>query len=142
MAMKEATVFESAMRGMRHSKHGRVVQIVADGNGACVVLDVEFNAAQKWGMGRTSAGNPGSDRTKIFDQLTTLIARPGSFVTTRGNDKPIEDIARFMQSAGFDLNDWGLPPSVKALFSKGPAPKPKAKPVDVPADDNPAEPTA
>ncbi len=118
---KELTLFESATSGLRVSKHGRVIQIVADGNGACVVMDTEYNAAQKWASSRASAGSPGNDRSKFLDQITTLIARPGSFVSTRGTDKPLEDIARLMLSSGFDLNDWALPPTVKVLFSKGPA---------------------
>ena len=139
MATKDLTLFESAMRGMRVSKHGRVMQLIADGNGACVVQDIEYNAAYKWACSKSSGGSAASDRGKFLDQITTLIARPGSFVNTRGNDKPIEDIARFMQSSGFDLNDWGLPPSVKALFMKGP--KPQAKPKAA-GDTSTAEPPA
>ncbi len=128
MAPKELTLFESAVGSLRVSKHGRLVQIVADGNGACVMMDTEYNVAAKWASSRASAGSPGNDRSKFLDQITTLLARPGSFISTRGNDKPIEDIARLMMTSGFDLNDWAMPPSVKALFSKGPAPKPKAPP--------------
>ncbi len=128
MAPKELTLFESATSSLRISKHGRLVQIVADGNGACLMMDIEYAAAAKWASSRSSAGSPGNDRSKFLDQIATLIARPGSFISTRGGDKPIEDIVRLMLSSGFDLNDWAMPPSVKSLFMKGPAPKMKPPP--------------
>ena len=128
MAKKEPTLLESAMRGLRASKHGRVIQVVADGNGAFVTMDIDFNTANKWAFSKTSSGSPQNDRNKFMDQFATLIARPGSFVNTRGGSKPILDIAKLMKSAGFDLNDWALPPDVKAEFSHGPEPtKPKPK---------------
>ncbi|MEK6806497.1 MAG: hypothetical protein AABY95_07595 [Pseudomonadota bacterium] len=131
---RELTLFESATGSLRISKHGRLMQIVADGNGACVVMDTEYNVAAKWASSRASAGSPGNDRSKFLDQIATLIARPGSFVSTRGSDKPLEDIVRLMLNSGFDINDWGMPPSVKALFSKGPATKPKTPPPSAPPE--------
>lgn len=136
MPQKDPTVFESAMRGMRVVKQGRVVQIIADGNGAVATLDIDYNSAYKWASSKSSSGSSGSDRTRFLDQMPNLVARPGSFINTRGNDKPIEDIVRLMQSAGFDLNDWAIPPTVKVLFMKGPVPKPKAK-TDTPEETPP-----
>lgn len=130
---KELTLFESAAGTLRISKHGRLMQLVADGNGACVVLDMDYQTAQKWAASRTSAGSAQNDRNKFLEQLPTLIARPGSFVSTRGNSKMLEDMVRLMLSSGFDLNDWSLPPDVKALFARGPAPKPKPAKSEPPA---------
>lgn len=118
MSAKLANLYASATRGARVIKQGDVVQIVIDGGGALAAPMQDFQQAQKWANSKPATGNAISDRGRFLEQLPVLIARPGSFCATRGNDKYLEKLAKAMKAGGLDINDWSLPPSVKDLLKK------------------------
>lgn len=111
----KGSLFDAALRGMRVLKQGEVVCLIMDGGGALITFTLDFVAAQKWAQRKPETGNRVTDRGRFLEQLPTLIARPGSFVGTRGSDKIIEKLAKNMIQAGYDLGEWSLPPDVKAM---------------------------
>lgn len=123
------TLYESVESRARIIKQGDIVCIIIDGGGAMVAATQDFMAAQKWAASRTASGNDLTDRARFLEQIPALVARPGSINPTRGSDKLIENLAKNMKQAGYDLSEWQLPPELKNLGHPTPsAPKPKDKP--------------
>src|SRR3546814_19998561 len=56
-----------------------------------------------------------TDRGRFFEQIGTLVSRPGSVVSTRGHGKYVENLVRAMNQAGYDIGEWMLPPELKDL---------------------------
>ncbi|HSW11649.1 MAG TPA: hypothetical protein VLI06_02345 [Solimonas sp.] len=133
MVAKTKTLFESFSGRARIAKQGYVVMIVIDGGGAMVVATDEYLVAQKWSQSRVSSGNIVTDRGRFFEQFQVMVARPGSFVGTRGNDRQLYKMAKAMRAAGHDLGEWMLPPELKVNKLVDPD-ELKAKPKDEPVD--------
>lgn len=108
-------LFESALSRARVVRQGDLVQVIVDGGGAFVTYQQEFMQAQKWAQSKTASGNWVTDRGRLFERINTLISRPGSAVSTRGHGKYIENLARSMNQAGYELSEWMLPPELKNL---------------------------
>jgi len=114
VVQKELTMFQSATQRLRISRSGQCTMLVVDGQGAAVVPTADFSVVQKWAQSKTAAPNAFMSMTKILDKLEVAIARPGTtFATTRGSPKYVVDLAKQMISAGFDINEWSLPPDAK-----------------------------
>lgn len=109
------TLLESAQSRMRTIRQGDLAQLVADGGGAMVVPMIELLQAQKWAQRKASSGNMLTDRTRFLEQVATLISRPGSLLPTKGHHKAIEALAKQMMQAGYDINEWTLPPELRGL---------------------------
>src|SRR3546814_13685356 len=56
-----------------------------------------------------------TDRGRFFEQIGTLVSRPGSMVSTRGPGKYVENLVRARNQAGYDIGEWMLPPELKGL---------------------------
>jgi len=108
-------LFESAISRARVIRQGDLTQVVVDGGGAFVTFTQEFNQARKWATPKTATGNMITDRGRFFEQIGTLVSRPGSMVSTRGHSKYVEQLARQMLQAGFEISEWMLPPELKDL---------------------------
>lgn len=113
MTLKPRTLFDSATSRGRLIRQGDIACIVMDGGGAVMVNSQDLVQATKWSQARPPSGNLLTDRGRFLDQIPVLISRPGSQQSTRGNDRQIEKLARAMKLAGYDLNDWLLPPEMK-----------------------------
>ncbi|MFT4046145.1 MAG: hypothetical protein QM661_05545 [Solimonas sp.] len=115
MSKRPLNLFESAISRARVIRQGDITQVVIDGSGAFVTFTQEFRQAQKWASPKTATGNMITDRGRFFEQIGTLISRPGSMVSTRGHGKSVEMLARKMLQAGYDIGEWMLPPELKDL---------------------------
>jgi len=123
---KTPTLFQAATTGGRVIKQPQLVQFIVDGNGAMVTTAQEFYQVEKWANSRFGSGNRLSDRARFLEQIQTLISRPGSFISTKGSTKPLEDLCKMMKAAGYDLAEWQLPHELKDM-GRPPAPKPVVK---------------
>lgn len=139
MAQRTLNLFESAVSRARVIRQGEIVQVVIDGGGAFVTFTQEFHQAQKWATPKTATGNMITDRGRFFEQIGTLISRPGSMVGTRGHGKYVEQLARKMLQGGYDIGEWMLPPELKDLAT---AHLKTAPPPKKPAEETPAAPPA
>lgn len=138
MVAKQKTLFEAFSQRARCAKQGNVVMIVVDGGGATVVYTDEFLGAQKWANSKLSSGNVVTDRGRFLEQFQVMVARPGSFCSTKGNDRQLFKMAKAMRAAGHDLGEWALPPELKVNKLVDPDDI-KAKPKAAPAEQAPAE---
>jgi hypothetical protein len=121
------TLLEAALKRIRVIRQGDIVQLVIDGGGALVTTTQEFIQAQKWASSKTATGNIVTDRGRLLEQIGPLISRPGSILSTRGNAKQVEALAKLMKQGGYDLGEWMLPPELKNPQIPQPEPaKPKA----------------
>lgn len=109
------SLFESAVSRARVIRQGDIVQVVIDGGGAFVTFTQEFQQAQKWAAAKPATGNMVTDRGRLFEQIGTLVSRPGSMVGTRGHGKYVEALVRAMNQAGYELSEWMLPPELKKI---------------------------
>lgn len=109
------SLFESAVSRARVIRQGDIVQVVIDGGGAFVTFTQEFHQAQKWAAAKPATGNMVSDRGRLFEQIGTLVSRPGSMVSTRGHGKYVEALVRAMNQAGYEISEWMLPPELKSI---------------------------
>lgn len=124
---KTLTLLQAVTSAGRVVRQGPLVQFIIDGNGAMVMPTLDFFTVEKWANSKFASGNRMADRTRFLDQIQTLVARPGSFISTRGSSKTLEDLARLMKANGYDLNEWQLPPELKNL-GKPPPPEAAKKP--------------
>lgn len=123
---KTLTLFQTATTGGRVIKQPQLVQFIVDGNGAMVTSTQDFYQVEKWANSRYGSGNRLADRNRFLEQIQTLVARPGSFVSTKGSTKPLEDLCKLMKAAGYDLAEWQLPPELKDM-DRPPVAKPVKK---------------
>ncbi|MFA5938628.1 MAG: hypothetical protein WC809_04660 [Sinimarinibacterium sp.] len=114
MASKQ-NLFEAATAQARVIKQGDLVQIVIDGGGALVTTLEEVSQARKWAERKAASGNRVTDRGRFFEQIATLISRPGTQAATRGNIKAVEGLARKMKAGGYDIGEWALPPELRFM---------------------------
>lgn len=127
MNQRTRSLYESATARARVLRHIDIVCLIVDGGGAMIVPMQDFVQAQKWASSRPASGNVLTDRGRFLDQIPALVSRPGSIVSTRGNPRQIEMLARAMRAAGYDLGEWTLPPQIRtpapaaALGAKKPA---------------------
>lgn len=121
---KTPTLLQAATAGARIIRQPQLVQFIVDGNGAMVAPILDWVAVEKWANARYGSGNRMADRSRFLDQLQVLVARPGSFISTRGSTKPLEDLCKLMKAGGYDLGEWQLPPELKDMGK----PKPKEPP--------------
>lgn len=139
MPKRELNLFESAVSRARVIRQGDITQVVIDGGGSFVTFTQEFHQAQKWATPKTATGNMITDRGRFFEQIGTLVSRPGSMVSTRGHGKYIEALVRSMNQAGFEIGEWMLPPELKDIATAHLRPTPKrvrAADRDAPADED------
>lgn len=141
---RNLSLFESSTKRGRIVRQGDLVQIIMDGGGAVVAPMQDFIVAQKWAQAKPASGNPVTDRGRFLEQLPVLVARPGSFAGTRGNERQLATVARLMRQAGYDLGEWMLPPELKAqpklpdaLAGKKKDAEPAAEAPDAEADPDP-----
>lgn len=127
------SLLEAALKRIRVIRQGDIVQIVIDGGGALVTTAQEFIQAQKWASSKPATGNIVTDRGRLLEQIGPMISRPGSMLSTRGNAKQVEALARLMKQGGYDLGEWMLPPELKNPRMPQPEPA-KPKPA-APEDD-------
>lgn len=111
--IKPRTLFEAATKRGRVQRQGEIVCITMDGAGSMVVPAQEFVGAQKWSSSKPFSGNLLTDRARFLDQFSALISRPNSMQPTRGNERQVDRLARAMKNAGYDLNEWQVPPEMK-----------------------------
>ena len=132
-------LFEAATGKGRVIRQGDIVQVVMDGSGAFVCAAAEFLMAQKWAQSKMGSTNTITDRGRFIEKIEVLIARPNSFVATRGSTNLVERVAKAMKQGGYDMNEWTLPPEVKeALKPKFDKPRPKEAATEVVEDEPPA----
>src|SRR3546814_18119927 len=115
MPQRTLNLFESATSRARVIRQGEIVQIVIDGGGAFVTFMQEFNLAKKWATPKTATGNMITDRGRFLEQIGTLVSRPGSMVSPRGNGKYVATLVSAMNLAGYDSGEWMMPPALKDL---------------------------
>lgn len=134
---KTPTLFQAATTGGRVIKQPQLVQFIVDGNGAMVTTAQEFYQVEKWANARFGSGNRLSDRGRFIEQIQTLVARPGSFTSTKGSTKPLEDLCKMMKAGGYDLAEWSLPPELKDLGNSAKAKPPQPKKSTPASDESP-----
>ncbi len=115
MAARTLTLLEAVQQRMRTIRQGDIAQLVVDGGGAMVATSQELSQAQKWAHRKPSTGNVMTDRARFFDQITVVISRQGSMFPTRGHHMAIEKLAKQMMQAGYDINEWALPPELRGI---------------------------
>lgn len=135
---RQLSLFDAACAKGRVIRQGEIVQFVMDGSGALVCPSQDFMVAQKWAQSRTGSTNTVTDRGRFLEKLEVLIARPGSFVISRGSTRALTMLAKQMVGAGYDLTEWGLPHEVKLALAPPapPAPVKKAEPAPEPAPES------
>lgn len=141
--MATRNLFESATARGRVLRQGDIVCIVFDGAGAVVVSSQDFLLARKWAQAKPASGNALTDRSRLLEQVGTLVSRLGSQYPTRGSAKQIQTLLSRMQQAGYDLNDWAIPPELQRTATPAPdlvrktpgdgASKPEQAPPEPPA---------
>jgi len=137
---RNLSLYEMATGKGRVIRQGEIVQVVMDGAGAFVCGAQDFMVAQKWAMSRTGSSNTVTDRGRFIEKIEVLIARPNSFVTTRGSSVPLERLAKTMKQAGYDLKEWGVPMEIiKALSTRIEMPKKEPLEAQPAADDGTSE---
>ncbi len=109
------TLLEAVQQRMRTIRQGDIAQLIVDGGGAMVATSLEVSQAGKWAQRKPSTGNVMTDRSRYFEQITVMIARQGSMFPTRGHHVAIEKLAKQMMQAGYDINEWALPPELRGL---------------------------
>lgn len=107
------SLFESATQRARVIRHLDIVCFIIDGGGAMIVPMADFVQTQKWASARIASGNAMNDRGRLIERWLVLVSRPGSIASTRGHPRQLEAIARSMRAAGYDLNEWALPPEIR-----------------------------
>lgn len=128
--MATATLYDSATKRARVVRQGDIVCYIVDGGGAMVMASQDFVQAQKWATAKPASGNALTDRARFLEQVPALVSRPGSMLPTRGSERSVERLAKAMRQAGYDLNEWQLPPEIKrppqpdAAVAKSGDPKP------------------
>jgi hypothetical protein len=115
MPARTLTLLEAVQQRMRTIRQGDIVQMVIDGGGAMVATSQEVSQAHKWANRKPSSGNVMTDRARFFEQITVLISRQGSMIQTRGHHVAVEKLAKQMMQAGYDINEWALPPELRGL---------------------------
>jgi len=83
-----------------------------DGAGAAMIPSMEYMQIEKWARAKPGSGNMLTDRGRLLDGVTTLVARNGSAVNTRGGYKQLSQMAKSMRSDGFELKEWQFPTEV------------------------------
>ncbi len=131
---RSLSLFEAATTRGRVIRQGEIVQWVMDGSGAIVIPAQDFLIAQKWGQSRTGSTNIVTDRGRLLEKFETLIARPGSFVSTRGNTRSLASLAKVMIASGYDISEWGLPFDVKQALKPADPNEAKLKAAGLAAD--------
>jgi hypothetical protein len=137
MVMKQKTLFDAFAYRARVVKQGDIAMIVLDGGGALIVAMDEYIVAHKWAQSKLSSGNMVTDRGRFLDQFSHMVARPGSFLGTKGNDRQLYKLVKAMRGAGHGMDDWMLPPELKVAKLANPddIAKPKGKDApEAPAD--------
>lgn len=114
MATQQKTLFEGFIYRARVVKQGDIAMIVMDGGGALIVAMDEYVTANKWAQSKMSSGNMVTDRGRFLDQFTYMVARPGSFLGTKGNDRQLYRLVKAMRAAGHGMDDWMVPTELKA----------------------------
>lgn len=109
------TLLDVVQQRLRTIRQGDIAQLVVDGGGAMVVTSQELAQAQKWAQRKSASGNAMTDRARYLDQITVMISRPGSMLPTRGHVQALEKLAKQMMQAGYDINEWALPPELRGL---------------------------
>lgn len=132
---RSLSLFEAATNRGRVIRQGEIVHWVMDGSGAVVVPAQDFLIAQKWGQSRTGSTNVVTDRGRFLEKFETLIARPGSFVSTRGNTRSLASLAKVMIASGYDMSEWGLPFDVKQALKPADPNEAKLKAAERAADE-------
>lgn len=107
------SLYDAATSRGRLIRQGEIVQLVMDGAGAFVCSAQDFMTAQKWAQAKTASTNLITDRGRFIEKIEILIARPNSFVATRGSQEPLTRLAKAMKMSGYDMGEWMLPPEVK-----------------------------
>jgi len=120
MATKQKTLFEGFIFRARVVKQGDIAMIVLDGAGALIVPMDEYLTAQKWAQSKMSSGNMVTDRGRFMDQFNSMVARPGSFLGTKGNGRQLYKLVKAMRAAGHGMDDWMVPMDLKAAKLEDP----------------------
>ncbi|HEY1076867.1 MAG TPA: hypothetical protein VGE51_09275 [Fontimonas sp.] len=115
MPQRTLTLLEAVQQRMRTIRQGDIAQLIVDGGGAMVATSLEVAQAGKWAQRKPSTGNVMTDRSRYFEQITVMISRQGSMFPTRGHHAAIEKLAKQMMQAGYDINEWALPPELRGL---------------------------
>ena len=120
MSTKQKTLFEGFIFRARVVKQGDIAMIVLDGGGALIVAMDEYLTANKWAQSKMSSGNMVTDRGRFLDQFTAMVARPGSFLGTKGNGRQLYKLVRAMRAAGHGMDDWMVPMELKGAKLEDP----------------------
>jgi len=112
-APRTRSLYESATQRARVIRHLDIVCFIVDGAGAMIVPMADFVQTQKWASARIASGNAMNDRGRLIERWLVLVSRPGSIAQTRGHPRQLAAIARSMQAAGYDLNEWTLPLEIR-----------------------------
>ncbi|SFF39764.1 hypothetical protein SAMN04488120_103202 [Fontimonas thermophila] len=131
------SLYDSAFKRARVVRQGDLTQVIIDGGGAFVVSTQEFLQVRKWAQSKAGSQNVITDRGRVFEQFTVLIARPGTQAATRGHRVQLEKLADAMKQAGYDLSEWALPPELKHLGRPLPDAPGGKKDADAAADSGP-----
>lgn len=114
MAIKELTLYQSALGKLRVSRIGGLTQLVVDGQGLALTLTADFSVIEKWAKSKAAGPNATIDMGKIIERLDVMVCRPGTtFASTRGSTKPLQSIVKEMRAAGMDIKEFQLPPELK-----------------------------
>lgn len=131
MAEKQEKLYQTAMRKGAIQRYGsKLIMVVMYGEGAVLVPTMDWQAVSKWAMTKNGTGSPMKDRMTLFERLECVVARPGSFMTTKGNSKLLENVVKGMGECGLDPKEWVLPPDLKEMLDKKPGDDDKDKKKD------------
>ena len=97
--------------GGRTSRYGEYTVVFMH---ACsfITTPMEFLQAQNWARGRMSSGSPSRDRSAFVDHISTVLARNGSGVATKGSRPVLANIVKSMKANAMMMDEWNIPPNL------------------------------
>lgn len=91
------------------------------GQGALIADSVDFMQARKWGEQRQASGNEQRDFQLWLNQIEAFVPRYGSGLAAKGGMSRLLRLARSMQMAGLNHEDWAFPRDVADELRKHPS---------------------
>ena len=108
MSLKLNMLLSALSGGGRTARHGDLILVTMPAQ-AFATTAMEYQQAQVWARARSSLGNVHRDREAFIGRFTTVLARSGSGIATRGAKPVLSRILAAMGQVGLTLGEWSVP---------------------------------
>ena len=97
--------------GGRTSRYGEYTVVFMN---ACafITTPMEFVQAQNWARGRVTTGSAVRDRAAFVDHISTVLARNGSGIATKGSRPVLANIVKSMKANAMLMDEWSIPHNI------------------------------